>query len=143
MAIGRVTPEQAKTVIEPYFGAWQAAGPKPDTLLPPVPFNKPSTTLVPNTSRIQDRVILAETLGLTRSNPDYYALQLGNHVLGGALYASRLYRDLREHTGLVYDVSSSFDVGKLAPFMPCSTPVIPPMYVGHAPSWSGICAPCR
>jgi zinc protease len=38
-------------------------------------------------------------------------LELGNHVLGGAFYASRLYRDLREKAGLVYFVSSSFNVG--------------------------------
>ena len=54
---------------------------------------------------------LAQTLGLTRSNPDYYALELGNHVLGGAFYATRLYRDLREETGLVYTVESTFKVG--------------------------------
>ena len=36
---------------------------------------------------------------------------MGNHVLGGAFYATRLYRDLREHAGLVYYVSSDFDVG--------------------------------
>jgi zinc protease len=67
---------------------------------------------VPNSSRIQDKVILAQTLGLTRSNPDYYALELGNHVLGGGFYATRLYQDLRERTGLVYYVVSSFDVGR-------------------------------
>jgi len=53
---------------------------------------------------VQDGVDLAETLGLTRSNPDYYALVLGNHVLGGGFYATRLYRELREKTGLVYSV---------------------------------------
>ena len=42
---------------------------------------------------------------LTRANPDYYALKLGNHVLGGGFYATRLYQDLREKTGLVYFVS--------------------------------------
>src|SRR5208283_1398938 len=57
------------------------------------------------------KATLAETLQLTRTNADYYALQLGNHVLGGAFYASRLYRDLREKNGLVYFVSSSFNVG--------------------------------
>jgi zinc protease len=56
--------------------------------------------------------MLSETLGLTRSNPDYYALELGNHVLGGAFYATRLYKDLRENSGLVYYVSSSFGIGK-------------------------------
>jgi zinc protease len=66
---------------------------------------------VPDLSRIQAKVTLAQTLGLTRSDADYYALQLGNHVLGGAFYATRLYRDLREETGLVYYVTSTFDLG--------------------------------
>jgi zinc protease len=105
VVIGNVTPERAKAAIERYFGSWQAVGPKPNTLLPPVPPNTPSVVNVPDASRIQDQVILAETLGLTRDNPDFYALKLGNHVLGGGFYATRLYQDLRQKTGLVYNVS--------------------------------------
>jgi zinc protease len=112
VVIGKVTDKEARSVIEKYFGPWKSTGPKPETLFSSVPANRPSVTDVPDTSRIQDRVVLAETLGLTRSNDDYYALQLGNHVLGGAFYATRLYHDLREKTGLVYYVSSSFDVGQ-------------------------------
>ena len=112
VVIGRISPEAARATIEKYFGDWKASGPKPETLLPPVPPNKPAQTAVPDRSRVQDRVVLIETLGLNRFNPDYYALQLGNHVLGGGFYSTRLYRDLRENAGLVYFVSSSFNVGK-------------------------------
>jgi zinc protease len=112
VVIGNVTPEKAASVINKYFGAWNAVGPKPNLLLSPVPPNKPSTVDVPDTSRIQDEVILAETLGITRSDPDYYALNLGNHVLGGGFYATRLYRDLREQTGLVYTVGVDLEAGK-------------------------------
>jgi len=111
VVIGKVTPENARAVISKYFGSWQAVGPKPDTLYPPAPDNIASTTRVPDASRVQDRVTLAETLALIRTNADYYALELGDHVLGGAFYATRLYRDLREKNGLVYYVSSSFNVG--------------------------------
>ena len=62
---------------------------------------------MPNASRVQAEVTLAETLPVTRADPDYYTLNLGSQVLGGAFYASRLYRDLRENTGLVYSVSST------------------------------------
>jgi zinc protease len=110
--IGKVTPEGAKSTIEKYFGEWQANGPKPETDLPPVPLSGPSATWVPDTSRVQDAVILAQSLGLTRSNPDYYVLQVGNHVLSGAFYATRLYRDLREKAGLVYTVGSALNVRK-------------------------------
>ena len=112
VVIGKTTPDEAKKVIEKYFGNWKAEGAKPETELPSVPLNKPSTSAVPDNSRVQDKVMLSETLGLTRSNPDYYALELGNHVLGGAFYATRLYKDLRENSGLVYYVSSSFGIGK-------------------------------
>jgi len=112
VVIGRVTPKQARATIEKYFGAWQARGPKPDIELPAAPPSRASTTTVPDRSRVQDKTVLIETLPLTRSNPDYYALQLGNHVLGGGFYSTRLYRDLREHHGLVYYVASNFEVGK-------------------------------
>jgi len=112
VVIGNVTPEEAKAVITKYFEGWKAVGDKPETDLPAAPPNKASATAVPNTSRVQDDVTLAETLGLTRFSPDYYALELGNHVLGGGFYATRYYRDLREKGGLVYNVSSTFNVGK-------------------------------
>jgi zinc protease len=112
VVIGNVTPGQAKTVVEKYFGGWKALGPLPQTDLPPVPANEPGVTAVPDKSRVQVNVSLGETLGLNRFDPDYYALELGNHVLGGGFYATRLYQDLRENSGLVYFVSSSFGIGK-------------------------------
>ncbi|MRR18352.1 MAG: insulinase family protein, partial [Deltaproteobacteria bacterium] len=86
--------------------------PKPVTDLPPVGPNAPSRHVVPNDSRVQDEVTLAQTLTLTRTHPDYYALEFGNHILSGAFYASRLYRDLRENAGLVYTVGSELQAGK-------------------------------
>jgi zinc protease len=111
VVIGKISPDEAVTAIENNFGAWKADGEKPSTLFPPAPTNAVSVTHVPDASRVQDKVTLAQTLQLTRTNADYYALQLGNHVLGGGFYATRLYRDLREKAGLVYFVSSSFNIG--------------------------------
>jgi zinc protease len=111
VVIGKIAPENAVAVISKYFGDWKAEGAKPNTLFPPAPTNSISMTHVPDASRVQDKITLAETLTLTRTNADYYALQLGNHVLGGGFYATRLYRDLREKSGLVYFVDSSFNVG--------------------------------
>jgi zinc protease len=112
VVIGKVMPAEAKAVVEKYFGGWKASGPKPPTDLPAVPNNSPTTTAVPDKSRVQDNVTLAETLKLTRFSPDFYPLEVGNHVLGGGFYATRLYQDLRENAGLVYYVSSSFNFGK-------------------------------
>jgi len=112
VVIGDVTPDEARTEIEKWFGAWKADGPKPQVDLPPVPPNTASATNVPDPSRIQDLVELSQELPMNRFDPDYYALELGNHVLGGGFYATRLYRDLREKTGLVYTVSNRLDAGR-------------------------------
>jgi zinc protease len=106
VVIGNISAEKAKELIEKYFGTWTVTGAKPETDLPKVPHNKISTVSIPDASRIQDKVSLVETLGLNRSHPDYYPLQLGLHVLSGAFYATRLYHDLREQTGLVYTVDA-------------------------------------
>jgi len=112
VVIGKVTPKQAEAVIGKYFGAWKATGPKPQVDLPAVPDNGPLITHVPDPSSVQDEVLLGESLRLTRFNPDRFALELGNHVLGGAFYATRLYHDLREESGLVYTVESFFEYGR-------------------------------
>jgi zinc protease len=112
VVIGDVDPDLAKKVIENYFGKWQGTGPRPNTDLPPIPPNSPAIVHVPDKSRVQDEVILAQTIPVTRSDPGYYPLQVGLNVLSGAFYASRLSRDLREHSGLVYTVAAFLDAGK-------------------------------
>ncbi|MGH9717450.1 MAG: M16 family metallopeptidase [Candidatus Acidiferrales bacterium] len=112
VVIGDISQSYAKSEIEKYFGGWKAQGQKPDTKYPTAPKNRPSTNVVPDQSRVQDQVTLAETLQMNRFNPDYYALELGNHVLGGGFYATRLYRDLRMKAGLVYNVGSNFAFGR-------------------------------
>jgi len=112
VVIGKVTPAAAAAAVAHCFGAWSATGPPPSTELPAVPPNGPRTIAVPNASRVQDRVTLAQTLALTRSDPDYYPLELGNAVLGGSFYSTRLSIDLRRNAGLVYGVDSVLQAGR-------------------------------
>ncbi|GFE62641.1 pitrilysin family protein [Geobacter sp. AOG2] len=112
VVVGNITPGEARAVIEKHFGGWKAEGPKPETEYRPVADNKPAAVVVPNNSRVQDEVSLEETLGITRSHPDYYPLQVGLHILTGAFYATRLYHDLRETNGLVYAVDAFLNIGK-------------------------------
>ena len=112
VVIGDITPADARSAIEKGFGDWKAAGIKPAVDLPPVPANKASAANIPDPSQLQDSVDLSETVGITRFNPDYYALQMGNHVLGGGFYATRLYRDLREENGYVYSVDVRVNADK-------------------------------
>jgi zinc protease len=105
--IGDITMEEARPAIEKWFGAWKSVGPKPVVTVPAVPVNPPAALHVPDSTQVQASVTLAEQIGIDRFHADYYALQLGDHVLGGGFYATRLYRDLRQRSGYVYNVDNS------------------------------------
>jgi zinc protease len=49
---------------------------------------------------------------VTRSNPDYFPLMVGNYVLGGGGFVARLMSEVREKRGLAYSVFSYFSPGK-------------------------------
>jgi len=112
VVVGAVTPEEARAAFEKWFGNWTASGPTPELDLPPAPPNHAAATVVPDPKQMQDSVDLAEEIPMNRFNPDYYTLELGNYVLGGGFYATRLERDLREKTGYVYDVSNDLDANR-------------------------------
>ncbi len=54
-------------------------------------------------------------MGMTavaRNNPDYFPLLVGNYILGGGGFVSRLMAEVREKRGLAYSVFSYFIPGK-------------------------------
>ena len=104
--VGDVTPQQAKAEVEKYFGGWKATGPRPNVIPKPVPSNPASYTVVPNPYASQDQVLMGQMLDLNLHNPDRYALQLGNEVLGGNGFASRLMVDVRVNHGYAYGAGS-------------------------------------
>lgn len=52
--------------------------------------------------------ILIGTPGMSRSDPDYFPLYVGNYILGGGGFVSRLMNEVREKRGLAYSVYSYF-----------------------------------
>jgi zinc protease len=107
VVIGDITAQDARTTVEKWFAGWKASGKRPLLDLPRVPPNAAAEVTVPDPSAVQASVVLAHEVGLTRFDRDYYALQVGNHVLGGGFYATRLYHDLRQEAGLVYTVDDN------------------------------------
>ncbi|MDD5324725.1 MAG: pitrilysin family protein [Polaromonas sp.] len=49
--------------------------------------------------------------GFKRADPDYFALTVGNYILGAGGFVSRLTNEVREKRGLTYGVSSHFSPG--------------------------------
>jgi zinc protease len=112
VVMGRVEPQAARAVIEKYFGAWKASGPKAVLDHAPVPPSSASEVFIADAVREQNDVVLAETLPLTYNDPVHHALRLGSEFLGGDSFASPLYRELRVNRGLVYSVGSSAGFGR-------------------------------
>ena len=83
VVIGDVSPEEAKAVIEKWFGDWKAIGPKPKTTLPQVPLNKPSASNVPDPEAIQDSVDLSEQLEPQPFRPGLLPLATGQSCVRG------------------------------------------------------------
>ncbi|WP_025131019.1 pitrilysin family protein [Pseudomonas sp. PH1b] len=55
----------------------------------------------------QTNLMLAQ-LGIDRDDPDYAAVSLGNQILGGGGFGTRLMSEVREKRGLTYGVYSGF-----------------------------------
>jgi zinc protease len=59
----------------------------------------------------QANVIIGHA-GISRDNPDYYAVLVMNYILGGGGLTSRLAEDIRNKRGLAYAVDSVFEARK-------------------------------
>jgi zinc protease len=58
----------------------------------------------------QAQVLLGQP-GFKRNDPDFFALTVANHILGGGGFTARLTAEVREKRGLTYSVSSGFSPG--------------------------------
>lgn len=106
--IGDITPQAARDAVWKAFGGWTARGAKPEIIDPPVPMPSVVSIQMDGDSRTQDEVSLTELVTLRQGTPDTMAFTVGNAVLSRG-FSSRLYQDLRERTGYVYDVTSNIE----------------------------------
>lgn len=104
--IGDLSREQARTIAEQLTAGLKAAAPLPP--LPPVP-----RLAREQTSRIAHPATQAHILigqpGIKRLDPDYFPLWVGNYVLGGGGFSSRLNEEIRQKRGFAYSAYSYFN----------------------------------
>jgi zinc protease len=75
--------------------------------IPEVELNKPSEIRIPHPA--SQAHILIGMPAVKRGDPDYFSLIVGNYVLGGGGFVSRLTNEVREKRGLAYSVYSYFN----------------------------------
>lgn len=76
------------------------------TDIPEVDINGGKIEVVPFDGKEQAVVLMGLPL-IVRQDPDRFALTVGNYILGGGGFDSRLMKKLRDEKGLVYGVSST------------------------------------
>ena len=75
--------------------------------LPPVEGVKEAKVIRIDHPSSQSHILIGQT-GMYRGDPDYFALYVGNHALGGGGLVSRLSDEIREKRGFSYSVYSYF-----------------------------------
>jgi zinc protease len=112
---GDITQAQAATLLQKHLADWKPRA-RPEVAWPD------DTPAVAKRLNVDKKVSQANILlghpGIARANPDYYAVQLMNYILGMRGTESRLMKRIREELGLVYSISSTFMARKHAgPFL--------------------------
>ncbi len=108
--VGDVTIEEVTGLVKKYFARWRSGNNVPP-ILPLLKRAKEKKRIIIDKNLAQANIILGH-VGVSRDNPDYYALSVMNYILGGGGFASRLMQNVREEKGLVYDIRSFFGANK-------------------------------
>jgi zinc protease len=97
-AIGE--PERVVDLIRQHLGDWQ--GPPADQTLPPIDrHDQIRRESIAMSGKVQSDIVIG-CLAIAREDPDYYAVQVANHILGRFGLMGRLGEIVREKQGLAY-----------------------------------------
>ena len=110
IAVGDLTPDRLLEPLETHFGSWKApaAGSTPQALPRAEQPAARQIYLIDKPGAPQSQIRIGG-IGVARSTPDYFPLQVLNTILGGS-FTSRLNNNLREVHGYAYGAGSGFDM---------------------------------
>ncbi len=114
--VGAVNRAQAESLVHELFSRLSAHAAASGVGCPSLPA---VAEVAPLTQASEQRIafdsaqahILIGQPGFKRDDPDYFALTVGNYILGGGGLVSRLSDEVRERRGLSYSVHSDFGPG--------------------------------
>ncbi len=108
---GDVDPVQIMPMLEKVMGAWTPGKARTRWPPDPKPFAGRPVRLIDKPDLTQSTICLGQ-LGLAKSHADRIPMLLGNFVLGGGGFSSRLMQKVRSRSGKTYSVRSGFSTGK-------------------------------
>ena len=109
IVVGDIKPDAVLPQLEKLFGSWPAASAsRPGPVAPARQLTQGQLYLVDKPEAPQSQIRIG-WVGVPRSTPDYFPLQVLNTILGGS-FTSRLNQNLREEHGYAYGAGSRFDM---------------------------------
>lgn len=108
--VGDLTPDELNSLIKKYLSTWKLSE-MTEKRINPMSEEKVRKVIKIDKDITQANIILGH-LGISRDNPDYYAVSVMNYILGGGGFSSRLMQKIRDDMGIAYDVHSFFAAGK-------------------------------
>jgi len=107
--VGDISHEEMTEALNQAFRSWNKGEPPPKPVILPA---TPEIGMIRvNKDLTQANIVLGQR-GVGRENPDYYALQVMNYILGGGGFSSRAMDSIRNQRGLAYSVYSYFSADK-------------------------------
>jgi predicted Zn-dependent peptidase len=118
IVVGDVQPSNVVPLLESAFGSWKpAAAGTAAAALPAAADPKERRVVIVNKPGAPQSQIRIGWIGVPRSTPDYFPIEVMNTVLGGS-FSSRLNQNLREEHGYAYGARSGFAMRREAgPFV--------------------------
>ena len=105
--VGDITIEQVNSLVHTHFAAWKKSAVPSRSAKRAAPVTRKTVQLIER-DLTQSNVILGHG-GISRTNPDFYAVTVMNYILGSGGFSSRLMDSIRDKQGLVYGITSHFD----------------------------------
>lgn len=106
IVVGDMSMKELKKILEKNLGNWKN-GRISRIEIPEIKKNLEAGIFVVDKSNAPQSQIRVGTLGVERNNPDYFALEVMNMILGGN-FNSRINWNLREQKGYTYGARSGF-----------------------------------
>ena len=105
--VGDLSRDQADALVTRLLALWPQGPCEPLPAVAEVPSLRAAQDIRLPFDSAQAHVLIGQP-GYKRNDPDFFALTLGNHILGGGGFTSRLTTQVREQRGLSYSVYSYF-----------------------------------
>ncbi len=109
--VGDISGEQVTALVQTHFGTWKKPAPPSRNVKKAAPVERRTVQLIEK-DLTQSNVVLGHG-GISRTNPDFYAVTVMNYILGAGGFSSRLMDSIRDKQGLAYGIMSHFDARQM------------------------------